>query len=62
MSAKTEKFKYEFTKLSETEKAELIKFINDYQNGSTFHKANLSEYLRKSLGPTDASKCGCCGK
>lgn len=62
MSAKTEKFKYEFTKLSDTEKTELIKFINEYQAGTTFYKANLSESLRKSLGPTDASKCGCCGK
>ena len=62
MSAKTEKFKYEFTKLSDAEKAELVKFINEYQAGTTFYKTNLSESLRKSLGPTDASKCGCCGR
>lgn len=62
MSAKTDKFKLEFTKLTEIEKKELIKFINDYEAGSTIQKGNLSESLRKSLGPTDASKCGCCGK
>nr|WP_315200593.1 hypothetical protein [uncultured Flavobacterium sp.] len=62
MSAKTDKFKFEFTKLSDVEKTDLIKFINEYQNGSTLQKGNLNESLRKSLGPTDAGKCGCCGK
>lgn len=62
MSAKTDKFKLEFTKLTDIEKADLIKFINEYEGGSTLQKGNLSESLRKSLGPTDSGKCGCCGK
>jgi len=62
MSTKTEKLKYEFTKLLDTEKAELTKFIMEYQTSTNLQKANLNESLRKSLGPTDAAKCGCCGK
>ena len=62
MSAKTDKFKLEYTKLTDAEKSELLRFISDYQNGSEFQKGSLSEALRKSLGPTDSAKCGCCGK
>lgn len=62
MSVKTDKFKLEFTKLSATEKNELIRFIAEYQDSSNVIQENLSANLRKSLGPTDAAKCGCCGR
>lgn len=62
MSVKTDKLKLDFTKLSEEEKAEVINFINDYQRGTQTYKTNLSESLKRSLGPMDAGKCACCGK
>lgn len=57
-----DKFKLEFTILTDIEKAELIKFINEYQGSSTLQKGNLNESLKRSLGPMDSGKCGCCGK
>lgn len=62
MSAKTDKFKLEYTKLTDSEKQELVRFIAEYQSANTFQKAILGETLSKSLGPTDSAKCGCCGK
>jgi hypothetical protein len=62
MSAKTDKFKLEFTKLTEVEKVELIKFINDYQSSNTVQKSYVTESLKRSLGPTDSAQCGCCGR
>ena len=62
MSAKTDKFKLEFTKLTDTEKDDFIKFINDYQRGTYLQKGIITDSLKRSLGPTDSVKCGCCGK
>ena len=62
MSAKTDKFKLEFTKLTDAEKEDFIRFINEYQRGTYQQKVTFSESLKRSLGPTDSAKCGCCGK
>jgi hypothetical protein len=62
MSAKTDKLKLEYTKLTDAERSEILRFIQQFENSSLIQKGSLSETLSKSLGPTDANKCSCCGK
>jgi hypothetical protein len=66
MSVKSDKVKSGYTELSEPERQEVIKFINEYEQTSRSGKINLSERARgtfnKSLGPTGNNNCPCCGR
>jgi len=66
MSVKSDKVKSGYTELSDAERQDVIKFINEYEQSNYSGKVNLSERARgtfsKSLGPTGNNECPCCGK
>jgi len=66
MSVKSDKVKSGYTELSDAEKLEVKKFINEYDLSTYSGKINLSERAKetfsKSLGPTGGNNCPCCGK
>ena len=66
MSVKTDKVKSGYTELSDSERQEVIKFINEFEQSGPLGKVNLSkrsrETFNKSLGPTGSNDCPCCGK
>ena len=55
-----------YAHLSESEKTEFIREINDYINKSDFQKGQLNEKLsgevKRVLGPTSSAICSCCGR
>jgi hypothetical protein len=66
MSVKSDKVKSGYTELSDAERQDVIRFINEYEQSSYTGKINLSERARgatnKSLGPTGNNECPCCGR
>ena len=66
MSVKLDKVKSGYVELTATEKAEMRRFIMEYDNGSAFQQRTLTEsldrILNKSLGPKFETTCPCCGR
>lgn len=66
MSQKSEKVKSGYAELNYSEREEVKKFIQEFDNASIEKRKLFSENLRsianKSLGPTSDYSCPCCGK
>lgn len=66
MSVKSDRVKTSYADLSDEERNEVKRFINDYDSstysGKLELKTRVNESLSKSLGPTFGNRCSQCGK
>lgn len=66
MSVNAERLKTGYADLSDDDKNDLKRFINDYDTSTYARKIELksraTDALNKSLGPTFGNRCSQCGK
>ena len=66
MSKKSEQVKSGYASLDTTERTDVIRFINEFEESASHKRQSLTESADKlsgkSVGPRNTNGCACCGK